>query len=239
MTYKFKGIIALFRLGLIIFFFILMVFLINFPEADQLPGWLVHNPLVSYTLKERVKVRGQAAAVTLNDLMPRSYDHLVRFQENNSITDPNSLNQYIYYYQKVVEYLPEEAAAYGTLGFCYFHKGQYDESLACYKKATQFFPNFFWFQYNLGVVYFQRGDYERAQEAFQIALKTKFDISLKFFYASKIYRDILRGHISSEEILKERLIAGYTMGQRMFVLSNHYLKNLAAPRLERLLPKIF
>lgn len=230
----------MFRVSLIVILFIVMILLVNLPEAPQWPSWLAHNPFISYMLKERAWVKGRAAAITLNDLMPKSYDDLIAFQqEGGQEKEKHSLNQYLIYYQKVVEYLPQSAVAYGTLGFCYFHQGDYDKSMVFYQKAVALAPYFFWFHYNLGALHFAKGNYEEATRSFQTALKTDFETSLQFFYRSKIYTDFFRGHEDFNNTLSEGLKMGYRQSQRMLVLSNYYRENPRLPRSRIISPRLF
>src|SRR3989338_9562781 len=90
------------------------------------------------------KVKARAMVVTLNHLIP-SFDGIVELMENRGRANGERLKEYINYYQQIVEYIPQNADAYGMLGFCYYYLGKHEEALASYKKAAQFNPHSFWF----------------------------------------------------------------------------------------------
>lgn len=75
------------------------------------------------------------------------------------------------YYKKVIELLPDCAAAYNNLGDVYEKQGRYEEAIDLYKKANQLSPKSPEPCFGLGDIYFSMGKYQEAKEWYTKGLK--------------------------------------------------------------------
>ena len=131
------------------------------------------------------KVKQTVHLKILNRFRPESFDYLVQTYRDGKAFDQKKLEAYAFYYQKVTEYIPNRADAYGLLGFCYYHLDKKKEAIAAYEKAIEMNPNFFWFRYNLSMIYFKAGQYKEAYEVLKKAVKTSPQATLKYIQWSK------------------------------------------------------
>lgn len=127
--------------------------------------------------------RGRVKA--LNRMKP-NVTHLGGIERGGSI-DKNKLENIKFYYKKVVEYLPASTAAYGLLGFCSYHLGDYTEAIEAYKKAIKLEPNFITFYHNLGAIYYEKEDYEKAIYYLKKAVETDLDYNISFVTSTRMY----------------------------------------------------
>ncbi len=127
-------------------------------------GGKIFDVIKEYEVKE-----DKRQILILNHIMPRSFDYLVETFYKKKAFDLRRLKSYLYYYQKVAEYMPERADAIGMTGFCFYQLGETDRAIVAYKRALEINPHFFWFYYNLGVIYLKKGRYQEAREAFNKA----------------------------------------------------------------------
>jgi len=167
-------------------------------------------------------------AVTLSRFMPGSFIDLIEFAKNPKRIQEFKLEEYVQYYEKVVDFLPmARGETYEILGFCYYYLGQYRQSLTAYIKAERINPEFFWPHYNLGVIYFQRGYYEKSIMSFEKALATKLSDNFDVINSSKVFNPILMSsyQFTSETML--RLKTAYRDSHVLLVLSYYNLHNFA------------
>ena len=78
----------------------------------------------------------------LNRIVPYSFSQLAVVEKVNPGL-PQELSSYIHFYQKVVGYFPDQADAYGMLGFCYYYSGLNDKAIESYQKAIEQKSDFF------------------------------------------------------------------------------------------------
>ena len=172
------------------------------------------------------RIKYHIKAVTLSRFMPASFRELIEFVNDPRSAPKAKLQEYVQYYEKVVDFLPTaRGEAYEILGFCYYYLGQYRQSLTAYIKASRINPKFFWPHYNLGVIYFERGYYEKAVESFDKALATKLNDNFDVINNSKVFNPIL---MSSYQFISEtmlRLKTAYRDSHVLLVLSYYYLHN--------------
>ena len=131
------------------------------------------------------KVKQTVQLKILNRFRPLFFDYLVQTYRGGKVFDQKKLEAYAFYYQKVTEYIPNRADAYGLLGFCYYHLDKKKEAIESYEKAIAINPNFFWFRYNLSMIYFKAGQYKEAYEVLKKAVKTSPQATLKYIQWSK------------------------------------------------------
>jgi len=166
---------------------------------------------------------------TLNLYMPASYDYLVKLANVPVVMDKRKLKKYRRYYQKAVQSFPNRAAAYGILGFCHYHLGEYEKAIQAYQKAIEINPHFFWFYYNLGVIHFKEARYDQAAEYFHKAIAAKPEHALLFIRESKmVYHPIIQAGVKNfGRSTMEQLKAGYRDAQRLLILSQRYVRDPA------------
>lgn len=170
-----------------------------------------------------------AAKITvLNRLLP-SFAHLTGIMDGREVPDKKNLRGCVQYYEKVIQYMPRLAEAYGLLGFCYFHASEKQKSLEAYRKAASLNPHFFWLHYNLGLMYYKEDRYAEAVESFQMALSTHPEVNIKIINASMIYKQILLGSGHNDYDIKTHLIKGYATARLLLVLSYAQLKAPGQP----------
>ncbi|GEM_PF-1055406 len=171
---------------------IFVMFLLIRSDWRKIQPKLGNNPLMSYLIAERNQVKAKAQLVTLNHYLP-SFDYLADFASGKTERIEDKFSESIYYYKKVIEYLPPfQADAYGMIGFCQYQLGERQQAVSAFEKAIELNPLFFWFYHNLGVIHFINEDYQKAADALQKAVALPAQITLKIISSSKIYLDILR-----------------------------------------------
>ncbi len=162
---------------------------------------------------------------TLNSIRPSSFNYLFDVTEHPEKIDRKQLWEYVYYYKKLVDFLPNLADAYGMLGFCYYHLGKTNKAIDNYKKAVLLAPQFFWFRYNLGVIYYRKQDYVKAAKCFKAAIALDLEESIVFISMSKMYKPMLwSGAVNTREKLMSRMREGYLNVCFLLVLSSNALK---------------
>src|SRR3989338_4014880 len=106
-TFSFQIISNVFRQGMVVYLLLFLAF----------------QHLVDY---ERLKVKA------LNQLRPNSVNYLRHFlytDDRQSIVDPIKLRENLYYYSKVVEFMPGNPDAMGIMGFCYYYLREQDKAI--------------------------------------------------------------------------------------------------------------
>ncbi len=153
------------------------------------------------------KVQLRARTATLNNYMPAAYEPLVEFIESHGQKNNGQIrSQYVEYYEKVVEFVPDQADAYALLGFCYYYLGETQKAVSAYQRAMFLNPRFFWSAYSLGVIYFKSKEYVSALAAFKSALAASPETTLATLRYSQVYRPLIR---IVEPQLPMRLQNGY------------------------------
>ncbi len=175
-----------------------------------------------YFIVDWKKMTAHAKATTLSRLMP-TYDYLVAYIEGQEPFDRVKLEEYEYYYERLLDSL-QWPDIQGMMGFCHYHLGHEKLAIKAYKRAIQINPNYFAFHYNLGLIYFKKGLYEEAIKNVLAALETDWEYNLHFIHQSKTYLPILKrtGKLESEVV--QRLQKGYYSCYTILVLSYYYLK---------------
>lgn len=184
--------------------------------------------LVSLLFIDYPQLRDHVRATTLSRLMPDSFTDLVEFAQDNKKFNREKLEQYQYYYEKVVDFIPiYRGEVYEILGFCYYHLGKYRKALAAYIKASRINPRFFWPHYNLGLIYFKRGYYQKAVDSFNRALATKLEDNFDVVNTSKVYNPLLMSSYQFTRQTIGRLKTAYRHSHVLLVLSCYYLNNFS------------
>ena len=164
---------------------------------------------------------------TLNRFRPASFRYLIDVSENRKLYNKKKMEEYTFYFQKVTEYLPTQADAFGLLGFCYYQQGLKDKALRVYKKAIELHPYLFWFYYNAGLIQFQEGHYQEASDLLRKGLDLNQEVSLKYIMMSaRVYLPVL---ITTTEDVPNyillQLANGYRKAHLLLALSCEHQKN--------------
>src|SRR3989338_11272789 len=137
-------------------------------------GFLVNWQMVESGAKIRTKQFFQ----------PDAYADLLNIQNHfeSSATlsagELKSLDSYIYFYEKYVEYVPGNADAYTFLGLCQYYRQDKEAAVHSFNMAVKSNQDFFWPYYNLGIIAFREKNYTMAREVMQYAVGKKPDAAL-------------------------------------------------------------
>jgi len=162
----------------------------------------------------------------LNRFRPETFDYLVETVNRGNTFDKKRLEPYAFYYQKVTEYIPKRADAYGMLGFCYYHMGERQKAIESYEKAIEIHDQFFWFYYNLGMIYFKEGEYKQAYEWWKKAAHTKPQAAFGFIqWSQRIYMPLVGIHRRLGYSVEEELRMGYKDCYMLLAMLQQYFFN--------------
>lgn len=182
-------------------FFYISLFLIAWP-------FLNNNQAI-----ETAKLR------TLNRLMPPLSQFVINDIKGQSLA-ALPIDKYLFYYDKVSDYLPENADAYYMKGYCYAQKGLLGQAQKSFQQAIDLNPHFFWGYYNLGMVSLKLGQWDAAVESFHKALGTKPEITIKIMLTSKVFQQLLVQIDQPGKILSINLKTAYKDCYQLILLSN-------------------
>ncbi|OGX33197.1 MAG: hypothetical protein A2787_02575 [Omnitrophica WOR_2 bacterium RIFCSPHIGHO2_01_FULL_48_9] len=171
------------------------------------------------------EIQAKARLNTLNNYMPASYQPLLEFVESHGAKNNGKIqNHYVDYYEKIVEFMPQNADAHALLGFCYYHLAEPQKAIAAYQKAVALNPQFFWSAYSLGVIYFQNQKYPQASAVLSSAISSSVDATLTLLYRSRVYQPLIA---IADKDLPSRLRKGYENAYVLLVLSQYRQKKFA------------
>ena len=156
---------------------------------------------------------------TLNRLMPPLSQFVINDIKGQSLA-ALQLDKYLFYYDKVSDYLPKNADAYFMKGYCYTQTGLFDKAQKNFQQAIDLNPHFFWGYYNLGIVHLKLGQWDAAIESFQKALNTKPEITIKILLTSKVFQQLLVQLDQPGKILPINLKTAYKDCYQLILLSN-------------------
>ncbi len=180
--------------------------------------------VASMYLFNTLDILDRGKAEELNEIMP-SFGYLNSFNEKQGAFNQEYLDSYIAYYEKVNEFLPNQADVYSMLGYCYYHANDLEKAISFYNRAIEVNPHVFWFSYNLGVIYYKQGNYAQAVKSLQAAMDRRPEHALAFVGYSRVYRRIAHGVKNYKNALEERVQVGYGDCLALLVLSNYQLGN--------------
>lgn len=222
MSNQFFKVMNIFLKVMVTLYIIVMFFLIIMGDVAKVKVKLRKYAVLSQVIDEREQVKLKAAAITLNQIMP-SFETLAKFIKNPQQGDKSSLGSYIDYYEKVVSYFPSMADAQGTLGYCYYYLNNNEEALQAFQKAVEINPHYFWYQYDVGLMEFKKEEYVKAIASLERALKVRLDFSLKAFFVSKVFQQIIQYEPDLKESLDDNLKGGLRNTARLLAMSYFYL----------------
>jgi len=182
-------------------FFYILLFLIVWP-------FLNNNQTI-----ETAKLR------TLNRLMPPLSQFVMNDIKGQSLA-ALPIDKYLFYYDKVSDYLPKNADAYYMKGYCYTQKGHLSQAQKSFQQSIDLNPQFFWAYYNLGMVSLKLGQWDTAIESFHKALSTKPEITVKIMLTSKVFQQLLVQIDQPGKILSINLKTAYKDCYQLILLSN-------------------
>ena len=156
-----------------------------FPLAAYVLVGLLY--FVNKPLKSQVKEPVPDITSTLNLMMLRATDfhYLWKMQEKQFVPDHQALEQYAQYFQMVIDHVPQQADAYGMLGYCQYYMGQTHKAIGAYELALSINPAFMGYYYNLAVIYLNLQDYDKAAAILHRALSLPMGASVSGVMASQ------------------------------------------------------
>ncbi len=163
----------------------------------------------------------------LNHFLP-SDSRWEKLEKSPDKLTSEGLNEFLDYYEHVIQYMPKWAGAYGMLGFCHYYLGDQEKAISFYKKAIDVEPRFFWSYFNIGVMHFKNGNYEKSVGAFENAMERNSPNALVFTQLSHIYQDVIRRTGNSDDTVKKKLNVSYHDCFALLVSNYYHLKNFPA-----------
>ncbi|MBP9854608.1 MAG: tetratricopeptide repeat protein [Candidatus Omnitrophica bacterium] len=155
----------------------------------------------------------------LNRIMP-SLSVLVKLDQTQEIYEGKQIDEYLLYYEKVLDYMPKNADAYYMKGYCLAKKGYLEKAAKSFQQSIDLNPQFFWAHYNLGLMYFKLNQNEEALKSFQSAVQTRPEITFKVMMASKIFQQLIAQLNNPQEILTNDLKTAYTKCYQLIIVIN-------------------
>ncbi len=111
-----------------------------------------------------------------------------------------------YYYQRALEYSPNNADLYYKLGVYYMNSDQLNKAIEAYTQATQINPKHADSFYNLGFMFIQLKDYQTARDYFTKAIKAS-DQNYKALYGRGYAFEMLGDVINAKKDYRAALQA--------------------------------
>lgn len=169
-----------------------------------------------------VASKGRGAA--LSRLMP---DHgwLLLYTDMHQASALRHFDEFVHFYEQLLEYMPYTADAFGMLGFVHYHMGNKDKALAAYQRAIELNPLYFWFYYNKGFVHFERGEYTQALGLFRDAMSTSPDTAMSFIYMSKVFIPVREVTQDYQGTINVRLHKAYRECYKLVLMSQYFMKD--------------
>lgn len=162
----------------------------------------------------------------LTYLMPASFDYIVELINTEKPAEPQKLKPYKYFYERMVEYLPERADAHDFLAFCYARLGNKGKALALWHKARDIEPGYFGTNFNLGKAYFEQEDYEMSSRYLEAAVRSDAQSSYQLIvFPKSLYGlTIQRAPEGSIDALA-RIKEAYAQDLEYLILSRYHLND--------------
>jgi tetratricopeptide (TPR) repeat protein len=159
---------------------------------------------------------------TLDELhsVPENTPHIAKARTDPFVEGFNTsytLQQILRYYQNMLGLFPDSAIVHSIVGYCHYLRGDLAKARAAYEKAVNFDKNFFGLYYNLGIINWHLENFDRAAEAFDKALQTPPDRTLKYFDYIDPYNDGDADITDRSRFVEQRLAAlnkGYFLCRR-------------------------
>lgn len=166
--------------------------------------------------------KGRGAA--LSRLMPNHVWVTLHLEHHGRAPDMY-LQEFVHYYEQLLEYMPYVGDAHGMLGFVHYQMGNKDKALKAYQRALEINPLYFWFYYNKGLIHFENGEYHEALEMFRGGMNTSADSTMSFIYMSKIFVPVREATNDYQGTINVRLKKAYRDCYKMVLMSQYSLKD--------------
>lgn len=177
----------------ILIFYSLTVFLLSgfliFLSHASLTEKLIKWPGAGFLINQREKIQHKARIITLNHAIP-DFTSLVNFLNSPNSADSIAQN-YLSYYQTVLNIFPGLSDGYAVLGLLYFHMGDETRAIDNFKTAVRLNPNSFYAHYNLGLLYLKKAEYQPAADMLQKAISRDPKTVIESIYSSRIYVQLI------------------------------------------------
>ncbi len=125
--------------------------------------------LITSLFVDYAKISRKANAKFLNDFMP-SVSYFLNYQDQKTEFNEQTFKDLIFYYKKILEYIPERPDIHSLLGYCYYQLGNTKKAISYYQKAIQVNPIYTGPYNNLGNIYFSQYRLKEAEAAFEKSL---------------------------------------------------------------------
>lgn len=173
-----------------------------------------------------LKVESATKIRTLHYLQASSFDSFLNIMNDSDSFDRDELREYLFFYQKAVEYMPDSAAANSLLGVCYYKLGDVKNAEIALRRAIQLKGDVFWFYHNLAVLYYSEKEYHKAVIVLKKALGQSANQNLKFLeLAKRFYHPIIKASGLKAHNVRLRLKDGYRDCYVMLITSYKILGN--------------
>ena len=141
--------------------------------------------------------------------------------------DPQQLRQdeftsYVSFFEKFVEFFPQNAEVHALLGFCRHYLGNNKNAIKNYHNAAILVPDDFWFSYNLGLILFKENNFKEAQKFFKQAARANLKKTIERIQRSTVYPPVIfyDSPRFKQEILS-RLERAYEQNWLLLIYSAH------------------
>jgi len=184
--------------------------------------------LLTYRFFNVDQIFHRARLKTLNRMASSDCSQITDVVEKGLPLDKEILEEYRFYYEKVIEYLDYGADGYGLLAFFNYYLGNEKGAVDFYEEALQRMPDFFIFNYNLGVIYFQKGEYEKALQCLKKAVLTDLNRNFELITSSRLFWPYFNKDTEAiERDLKLRGRDNHLNAYKMLVFSSYHLKKFS------------
>lgn len=127
---------------------------------------------------------------SLNRLMPL-FDDLAGVVSQGRTLKKEQWKEYIDYYKKVAELIPEDAGPYFFLGFCRAQIGEEKGVIKYFRSAAEKASRIFWFDYNLGMALYNDGQYEEAISWLEKTIADRPQFMRLYMRRSTLFRQVI------------------------------------------------
>ena len=178
---------------------------------------------------QREHAQAKIKLIQLNYLIP-SFKNMADFARGENAPADIDWNQYIPYFEKVAELMPQRWDVYVFLGHCYYHQKRKDLATVSFQKAVLLNPPSFWAYYDLGVLAAQEGNCPAAAAGLAQALAISPQAAAQSMYASKLYLDVRAAAADFDRLAEQHLKEGYLSAYRLGTLAARCAQGTADAR---------
>ena len=188
------------------------------------------NFFTRHVAYQRERARGKIQITELNYLIP-PFAPMAAFGRGEGRLDADQWKQYLEYFKKIAELMPQRWDVYVFLGYCFYDLGQKEQAAACFEKAAQLNPQCFWAYYNIALMAAKEGNCSVAAAGFARALNVPILETAKAMFTSKLYVDLQRDSVGFDQsFVEERLKAAYLNAYQLGALAGRCAQGASKER---------